>query len=97
LGEEVSEQAHYTVEATEMLNSVMIMRETAALLIAFKKQHPVAFPGDSVLWAQDIDQLEHIILQYDSLIVKLLEINMKQGDLMDKMAARMQAVLDGSA
>jgi hypothetical protein len=93
----VSNETPYKVEAAEMLNSVMIMRETAALLIAFKKHHPTAFPGDSVLWAQDIDQLEHIILQYESLIGKLLEINMKQGDLMDKMAARMQAVLDASA
>lgn len=77
----------------EMLQNVLIMRESADLLIAFKVTHPTLFPGDNKLWAKDIAEMAHIIEQYDGLIRHLLEINLKLTDMHTEITNRLGGVV----
>ena len=81
-----------------MLESIMEMRSMASLIMTMKAQHPDAYINmDKArikeMWATDISQLSHIIEQYDSLITRLLEINLQMGDLQDQMVERLNRLL----
>lgn len=89
----MSDNTPFKVEREEFLSNLMTMRETASMLIAFKKTHPKTFPGDNELWAKDLNELEIVISQYDSLIFKLLEVNLQQSDFIDQIIERLNKAL----
>lgn len=87
----MSEKVPFDVSDPDILNSLMTMREATKMVLAFKKTHPVLFAGRNDLWLKDIEDLAKIIADYDTLIRKLLEINMKQGEMLDKLMKRAES------
>lgn len=93
----MSDKTPFSVNDADILNNLMTMRESTRMVIEFKKTHPVLHAGNNELWLKDINDMAKMVADYDMLIRKLIEINIKQGEMIDKMADRMEQVLKGSA